>query len=351
VKRTNGGKTVISISIKRNGKPVDVLLLTSSTSGRSQAAKAILAHAGPTHEIEIAEAIAKLLVDAEEKLKAGPVAGSQTIRDIIHELVPEDFRFTHRGEKGLWSEARGCEIQRSDFLAYTPDKVIRVCMVGIDCPRGDGGIVNEPDLLHRIEVAMKIVWATLCDTLPARASDAGLAANTADAQRFKATLVQAWNALSMNESIVITPKGSAPFPSHRKASLASRVRTDLAGGKYPRDKWLEIQPAYAAWWRPVMLHGDNGKITVLLAMKFELFGQLRIKPPGVDDQTSLRALGIRYGAFLSDTPVTDKGKRVTDKASGGTRLVVLSPEITEIILSQPAQNDEDVRASDAKGAQ
>lgn len=325
--RRTGAKIVVSISIERDYKTIDLLQLTSATSGRNQVAKAILALVGPGHDIEIAQAIAKLLVDAEERLKSAPAGGQKTVRQIVHDLVPDEFRFTHRTGKGVWSESRRCDVPRGEFLAYTPDKLVRVCMVGIDCPRSDDGVVKEPELLRLIEVALKIEWATLCDTLPMVEADADdLDQRSEAADRFRQMILKIWHTMITFDITMAKPDTKEPQRAS-KCSLAAKVMRLSKEAGHKATGWQDVQKGYAAFWRyePV---GTTG-FKIVLAMRHVLAAQIGVEIPGASNQTALRKLGVRY-SVISDT------SSVSSRQNDGNRLVVLSDEMTQEILWEPS---------------
>jgi hypothetical protein len=323
VHRTDSGKIVVSVSIERDRQPIDILSLTSSNSGRSQAAKVIRIHVGDGQDVAIATAIAKLLVDADQRAKSGPAAGSQTVRQIIHDLVPDEFRFTHRTGRGLWSEARGCEVQRSDFLAYTPEKLVRVCYAGMDCPRTADGIVKELDLLRRIIGALQVEWATLCDILPMAEADAdNLDEKSEAADRFRHAILKLWHTMITFDVTLAKPDTKEALRAS-KSSLAAKVQRLSKEGNVRPTAWREIQTGYAAYWRREVDNSEMSKI--VLGMRLILATQLKLEIPGVLNPTNLRRLGTRYRIFAD---VSSDSYRLAD----GNRLVVLSDEVTREIL-------------------
>src|SRR5262249_52060114 len=86
-------------------------------------------------------------------------------------------------------------------------------------------------------------------------------------------------------------------------------------------------------WRPCV--SPDGECCILLAMRWELVGQIGQELPGVTDQASLTNLGTRFG-------VLERDPSVTTKLSGGQkRLAVLSLELTHEMIEDPADNSEE----------
>jgi hypothetical protein len=117
----------------------------------------------------------------------------------------------------------------------------------------------------------------------------------------------------------------------------------LAGGTLQdRHKWTQIKTAVSAWWRPGV--DENGRIRAFLAMRYDLFDNLRIPSEFATDQTNFRKLGCKWGIFADAADSKCVRGRLTD----GTRLAVLSAKMTDRILAQSTEvTAEDEEQSEA----
>jgi hypothetical protein len=226
-------------------------------------------------------------------------------------------------------------------------------MSAVDAPRSDAGMIREAPLLRTIESALKVTWATLLQKLPAEEAEARLSRDTAAAEQFRQTISEAWLCLCTMERIIRKCPGGAQDEIVCKTSLAGKVLSAIANDCDPgRTSWLRVQGSFAAWWRPLRVkHAHN--LPALLAVKFELFKQLRVSVPGVISAKAFRQAGINYGVFFDEPPIlSDRslavsdgssgvrdGCKVTDRLTGGGRLCILSPDITLQILEEAPQDD------------
>jgi hypothetical protein len=149
-------------------------------------------------------------------------------------------------------------------------------------------------------------------------------------------MVRLWTATRTFE-VAKTVEGTSGEAIASRASLVSRsksaAREFLNGRLKPqkRERWIEVQRAFSAWWRPhLAINGDGEeKAIILLAMRWELVGQIGIELPGVTDQTSLTTLGTRFGVLERESPVP------AILSGGARRLAVLALELTTELLEEP----------------
>jgi len=199
------------------------------------------------------------------------------------------------------------------------------------------GNVSRAQLLRAVKAELEVLWADLIEDLT-RLADADLKEDSAAAQAFRQSIVRLWKATQTFEAR--TGEGGESVAA--RASLISRVQTQardyLRGRRQPekRQRWREVQKAFCAWWRPFV--GEDGEVTILLAMRYELGDQVKVVLPGVSNQGDLSKLGLRFGVFQANPPVGPVLSR------GTTRLVVLSPELTRELLEDPTDwEDEEPR--------
>jgi hypothetical protein len=271
-------------------------------------------------------------------------ADGSTIRDLVTEKVPNVLQLVCRTDRGMWSEARGVEITRTDLVTFTPGWLLDSATAAVDCPRTAIGEIQRPALLRAIKSELEVLWADLIGSLPV-AAEATLGENTAKGRQFRSAMIRLWTATRTFE-VAKTIEGTGGEAVASRASLISRVRSQakeyLAGNVIPRprEKWRPVQNAFAAWWRPIIVPGE-GSVSVLLGMRWELVGQIGIELPGVTDETSLTALGTRYG-------VLEKAPPVTGRLSGGQgRLGVVSLKLTEELLAEPLDEEQENQDSDS----
>jgi hypothetical protein len=248
---------------------------------------------------------------------------------VVAAKVPGRFAFAYRTERGAWSEARGCEVTRQEFCAFLPSWLLEEASLAWDAPPDANGVVLRPALLRAVKAELEVLWTDLVEGLPPM-PEADLGSETMAARRFLEALVRLWHAPQTFE-FTRTAEGGKASSVASAATLVSRVRLqrrEQAGARWPaRQRWIHIHQAYSAWWR---LHVVADEEVVLLAMRWELAGQIRQALPGVSDQRSLVILGSRFGAF-------EEVQGVPGVSSGGQqRLAILARDLTEQLLEEPA---------------
>lgn len=326
-RKTPSGKIVVPVTVVRDDRPVDQITVTSSADGRASAAKLLSKHVGDA----ASDAVGRILASALERLaNDAPMAlGSPDLAGLLRERVPHALQLSHRTDRGLWSEKFGREMSRSEFIGFTPSWLVEAAMALTES-------TDRVALIKSLGPELGVLWCDLHQQLP-RAAGADLGKDTAAGRKFREALVRLWTATRTFE----VSRGDGAEVASR-ASLVSRVQTHAAkaqGVPTGRGRWHEVQRAFDAWWRPAVVKGE---CVTLLAMRWTLGSQIGFELPGVTDQASLTDLGTKFGLFF--TPAG-----VTDRLPGGTRLAVLSPELTNELLAQPAEDDPG-DASDTAGA-
>ena len=337
-RRTPSGKITAAVSIRRGAILVDELNVSSTATGRKDAARLLRAHLADDAEAakQVDAVVARLVVAAADVIDAKPspeAGGKTTIETVVAQMVPDALRLVCRTDRGAWSEARGGEITRGDFCSFTPSWLLEEAGKAADAPRDAGDVVNRPLLLRSIKGELEVLWADLLHSLPA-AAGADLGRDSAAGRKFREAMVRLW-ARTVTFEVQKTVEGTGGEAVAARASLVSRVRSKFKAFKdgrvtpEPRERWREVQTAFSAWWRPWI--DGNGEVVPLLAMRWELVCQIGIELPGVSDQASLTALGERYG-------VTDPSPPVATVVSGGKqRLAVMTPAFAAELMENPVE--------------
>jgi hypothetical protein len=347
-RKTPGGKIVQPVVVVAGEKIVDRITVADSAAGRREAGKLLAQHFAEdaAERKQIPGVLTQLIALAAEQLDAGHNPSGLTLADIVRRDVPPVFRLAYRTDRGAWSEARGAEVTRVDFATFLSNRLLSAAATAGDAPADASGNISRLALARAIRVELEAAWGDLIEQLPA-APAAALGKNTAAGRKFWEAMVRLWTATRTFEVTKGTESTSVESVVAR-ASLISRVRTqarDYLDGTVTaraREKWRETQRAFACWWRPCVR--SDGELTLALAMRWELTGQIGLELPGVSDQLSLSELGVRFG-------VVDPHPPVTTMLSGGTqRLVVLSAELTAELLAVPVDSLPDTASGDAGDA-
>jgi len=336
-RQTHSGKIIIPITLVSGSTIIDHVLLANSVSGRSQAARLIAKHC--TNKQETADTIdgvlARIIADAAEQLKATDQEGA-TIYEIVKSEVPKQFGFAYRTDRGAWSETRRCEVSRSDFVCFVPSWLLDLASTAVNAPLNQSGNINRTTLLRAVRSEIEVVWSDLMERLPWM-QNTELKQDTAAGKKFREAMVRLWTATRTFE-VSRSIEGTSGEAVAARASLLSRAKTQakeyLSGRVTPgtRERWREVQKAFSAWWRPYV---NEGELTILLAMRWELVGQIGIELPGVSDQASLTALGTQFGVLETAPPVTAM------LSGGAKRLAELSLTLVGEMLEDPTTEDQE----------
>jgi hypothetical protein len=322
--RSPSGKVSVPLAMLRDGQAIDHTTLTSSASGRAAVVKLLAGHLDiePKARPEIGAVLGEILAAAVAELDRKAEGGGLRLYDILRGEVPAYWRFAYRTDRGgAWSEARGAEVGRAEFLAFTPGWLLDAAAQAADAPP------CRLSLLSAVRAELEVLWPDLTAPLPA-VPDADVPAEAA-ALRFHSALEALWNAPRVNERRKLDD-GDIIVVS---GSLASRARA-RARGCDQRDPaktpWELIHPPFCAWWRPQQTR--EGEMVPRLAMRWTLTTQIGGRLPGVHDQASLTDLGHRYGLIDSDPGVPDR-------LAHGTRLAVLTADFSRELLDEPDEEE------------
>jgi len=316
-------KVIAEIEVRNATGPIDRITLTSAAASRKDFIQAVRRLVGdhPGVDDMPGRFLAAAALLAQVKVpRIGP-----TIRQIVMEKVPPAFCLAYRTEKGAWSESRACEITRADFTGFTPGWLIELAKNAADF-QGEDEIPDEVVVLRAVEAALKIVWATLISELP-RMESADLVKDSEAAKGFRSAVIKLWSRPFAGESI--TRENGEQV--NLRASLRSRVASQLKRPHSGKPAWNQIHPAYSAWWREES--DENGEVQTYLAMRYELASEGQVDVSGCDSQAALTALGVKFGAIDPSPPVS------TRLSKGSARLAVLSRELTDYLLAEPVEGD------------
>jgi hypothetical protein len=336
--RRTPSKLVLPVTIRRNGEALASSVLTTASSGTREVLRLLgmLSNGLPTEARSDAErALLKMLADAGVEADRPTVRPSgPTLLDILRERVPPAFALAYRTARGAWSELHGREVTRAEFLAYTPEDLLQAAACAVDVPRPDNGTLPLPELVRVVETGLRVLWASLVPSLPMQ-TDADLAGRSRAAQAFRSALEQ----IMKKPTTFEVERGSTPSAAVAcRASLVSRVRRQVADNNHnaAASMWRKVHTAFSAWWRREITRPDGEEI-ILLAIRWELAGQVGVELPGVNCQTELTTLAQRYGLLQPNAG------RLTD----GGRLVVLSAEFSRELLNDAADLPVDADVGDA----
>lgn len=338
-RQTNGGKICVPVNTIHDGAIVLPFTITTTPSSRKEPLRVIRQLLGDDADGEqIDKVLTAILADGAQRLSAGEeVRSGDTVFEILNAKVPEALQLACRTPKGLWSERRGGEISRNDFVTFTTPELVADCGAASDAPVDARNVPVRSELIRLIQLEMGVVWAHLLNTLPP-AQHVDLGQNTERGRAFRQAMIALWTRTQTFEIVKAHESTHGEIAS--RASFISRVHSgarDYLGDKprsrpQPREKWRDIQRAFDGWWRP--WEDTEGQTHILLAMRWTLAAQGGVELPGVTDQDSLTRLGERFGVIQTAPPVSSHFNR------GKGRLAVLAIDLAEELLSVP-QADED----------
>lgn len=312
-------KILAAVAIFRAGVRVDMLTVTTATSSRQGAAKAIAKHISNADPLKIDMALGQLMLLASDLAKKGQVREGETVRAIVACVVAKDFRPAYRTPGGFFSESRGQEIRRQDLIGYTPSSLVDLAETAVDTPRRDDGQIIRTALLKSIKAELEIHFADLMRSLPL-ATDADLAEKSTAGREFAAAMVRI---LTLPKTWEQSNDGNA-----RRASIVSRAASAInsrhAHQRKTTRSWKPVIDACNCWWR-IGIAAD-GEIVPLIAIRYELAHQIGVILPGVTDQDSLVSLGVKFGVIDPEPPVSTRTKQ------NRVRLAVLKRAFIEPLL-------------------
>jgi hypothetical protein len=315
-RKTAGGRVVFGISVISDGRVIDQVNASGAANGRRQAADPIRQHQGDVTDQDRAKLdllIAQMVADAAVLARSATVIGGATIRDKIKARVLGDLGCTHRTDGGpIWSEARGAEMGRQDFICNFTSDLVDDAATGTDAPKNDQGQVNRPALIKAVKAELEVMWGDLMRLLPL-ASGAELTDQTAAAKKFRQAMILLWTYPSTWEK---------DGEHVKRASLVSRAseraRQRLEGFRVGQRQvegtkgWRRIIDSGDAFWRTDVV---DRQIVTRLAMRWHVAGQMRLELPGVTDQNALSVVGRQFGlieSWRSHRRVTDEGRSTTE---------------------------------------
>ena len=326
-------KLIVPVEAFEGARRVYTGQIASVDSSRRGPAKTLATLAS----VEVSEAdsvLIRLVADAKTRMESQTEPDGPTIHDVVAKRLPASLALTHRTARGVWSEAFSREITRGDFLGQLATSLLEACAEAGDGPD------SRHNLIKAVETELKVVWADLMATLPSE-ENVDLGEATAAGRRFRAAIIAVWTRPRLLER-ERTAQGAEVG---RSASLVSRIRRpahEYLDGVTPvelRERWREIHPAYAAWWRPYS-EQDGGQVRIALAMRHDLAGAIGVDLPECNDQASMRRIGERYRCFAGEIATADG--MLPHMLSGGVhRLAVLSPELVNELICWPMEDGED----------
>ncbi len=329
-RRTGSGRITLSVAVLRDGVMLDQVPLSNTDGGRRAAARTLAAHfAGEAPKpTEVQLLLARIIAAAAQELDHGPPVAALNLRDVVRTIVPTALQIVGRTDKGLWSDAKDGELTRADLIAFTPERLLKAAAAAADAPQSPAGM-NRGMLLGALRDELTVLYANLIETEPL-ISAANLTRDMRFSMRFRANLVSLW---TKPKTFELLKPGDGDVRTASKTSLARRARDVATGVRESSRGWREVQRAHHAYWRAVVT--NEGEVTLYLGMRWELAGEIEVMLPGVINQDSLQALAKKAGCLNPDPPVTDR-------LSGGHRLIVLSDDLRdEILIAAPERDIEE----------
>jgi hypothetical protein len=332
-RRTRGGKLIVPLVVLHGDRPVDRLSLPETVSGRKEVAKALCRLAGEGVSLDaVLETLGRILVSAATLLDGRAAPEGPKVWEVVAAKVPDALQLVCRTDKGLWSEARGREVGRAEFVTHHPPWLLKLAGQASDAPRDAAGDAIDQDVLRLVKTGLEVLWADLYERLPTL-SGADLGKATKAGQAFRGAMEHLWHALCTGEAV----KSDTGDEVLSKASLVRRVKKQakayLEGKASPdgRERWRPIHESMQAFWRPGVTR--DGVVVVWLAMRWQLTQQARVDLPGVTDQASLHKVGEMFGVLDPDPPVPRK------LSGGKAHLAVLDQDFTLELLGDPEEDD------------
>src|SRR5262249_872038 len=276
-RETAGGKLVLTVTVLRDGAAVDERQITNSTTGRKEAAAALARAAGvPPAEAE--QAVGKVLAGAREGLRLATQAqaAEAPLRDVVGGWVRGAWGLVCRTRRGAWSEVRGDEVGRADFVAHTPTDLLDLASAAADATEDRQGLIRA------VQTELQVCWADLQKELPAEA-DVDLGADTAKGRQFRAAVVRLWTRPTTFDVLQGAVGGAGRATRASPVSRARGQAKDCLDGQRlpdPREPWRPIHEAFAGWWKPYRDPKD-GEVRLALGMRWELGSQVGVELPGV----------------------------------------------------------------------
>jgi hypothetical protein len=339
-RRTDGGKLVVPVVLKRDGHTIDDFAISSSDSGLRNAVRRLTDHL-PTdqRDTEAVRAVVARIIAAgsEQVANAGLASDGKTVRQIVADIVPERLDLKCRTKKGFYSSALDQEILETEFIRRVPTWLFAAVTEAVDAPKSPAGVLKEGQLQKLAKTGLEILAADLRERLPL-VKDAGLGRSTARGREFWDAMLKVWSVqkFAIHVKVDVTTDGTVKDDVPCRVSLAQLVRKEMAKlGSVATGKWHIVRDGIRAWFR---LTG-NPVWPVLLAMHYDLLAQAREELPDVDSPESMNEAGQQFGIFDAEPPecaFTQRGK---------VRLSVLSEEFTIRVLEHEISDKETVDAA------
>jgi hypothetical protein len=316
-------KLIVPIKILVNGAAVDESTVSNVESGRKEAVKRIAGHAGSGHVKAIDLFLGQILAAARQALDDPQKQDGKSVRDILIDETRPLVDFEFKTERGAYSKKREKEYTCNSFVEDFRDYgLVDKCMTAADAPP------THEAMRARLGLDLKFVWVELTK---------GLRTNLPDVLKdFIKTL---WNKPTKFATTTVEKRDGEKEVTSEICSLIQKYRKmrwldgNLGECQLKPGRWNTLNDTYLAWVKEdadesgIPLRDANGERIVHLAMRWELAGQLGMKLPGiVHDHHQFSNLARRHGVGED-----------SDRTANGSRILVLSQELTSELLENPTR--------------
>jgi hypothetical protein len=321
-RRSPSGKLAVPVRVYRGGSPVDQVDVTSSANGRAAAARLLRERGGGTVTAEAAaHAVDAVIAWGLRQLDrpAGAAAEGDTLRAVLGRYVSERFAPTRREGRRVWLNTLGEYFDRPAFAHLLSEDMLAAARAAADVDDGE----DRYTLMAKVDAELRVIFGGLLATLPDRRPD-DAPVHRGEREGLAAAVVGMWSAV---RSLTKTKTKDGEEKTHN-TSLVEQAKVMVRDGKVPAGYWHKIHPGHAAFItiRERAEGGDVADAEILLAMNAELAVSVGARLPDGINGFNLKKAGKKAGLFRDLGDVPDKAER------GGTRVIVLSREMTDYLL-------------------
>jgi hypothetical protein len=328
-RQSASGKYTVTLTVTEGGRAVDALTVTSSATGRAEAARSLRKLAGDLTAEEVDAALRAVFAGAAARADEPPAGpGGGPLREAVRAYVAEHFRPRNRVGKRVWLDGLGEAFDRASFLHLVSTALLGACREAAGVPPA----ADEYAVLACVEDEMRVVFADLLTTLPVEESD-GKPMHRDKRRALAAAVLKMWRWPRCYTRVKVTA-GTKTEETTRNVGVVVEARKLAADpDKVPSDHWQRLHPAHPAFIRRHLAHGESGEVEVdevLLGMNAGLADSTGVRLPEGVNEFNLRKLGKKAGVFRDVPGLTGRAGR------GKERVIPLSRVATRRLLDEGA---------------